>query len=50
MSPTYSAGRREGLRLDSKVMGQAQPCVVTFRGIEYPGEVVVAETVDPAWG
>ena len=27
-----------------------QPWTVTHRGLEYPGEAIVAEMVDPAWG
>ena len=37
------------LRIGSDVLGQAQPWAVVHRGLEYPGEVVVAESVDPEW-
>ena len=39
-----------GLRLDSDVLGQSQPWVVSHRGLEHRGEVIVAESVDPDWG
>jgi hypothetical protein len=50
MSTIYSAGQSGGLRLDSEVLGKTQPWTVVDRGLEYPGEVIVAEAVDPAWG
>ena len=40
----------EQLRFDSEVYGQAQPWVVYHRGLEYKGEVIVAEEVDLTWG
>lgn len=39
-----------GLRFDTQVLGQPQPWTAVDRGLEYPGEVVVAESVDPSWG
>ena len=39
-----------GLILDTDAIGQRQPWVVTHRGLEYPGEVVLAELADPTLG
>jgi hypothetical protein len=47
MAATTNANR--GLRLDDDALGEAQPRVVTHRGLQYPGEVIVAETVNPDW-
>ena len=47
---TYPTRQTGGLRLDPEALGQVQPWVVVDRGLEYPGEVIVAETVDPQWG
>ena len=41
---------KRSLRFDSQVVGKPQPWTVIDRGLELPGEVIVAETVDPAWG
>ena len=38
------------LRFDADVLGKPQDWVITYRGLEYRGKVVVAETVNPAWG
>lgn len=48
MTVSNAGGR--GLRFDSEVLGQPQEWTVIDRGLEYPGEVVVAETVNPEWG
>ena len=50
MSKLYNPGREKRLRVDSEVLGQTQPWVVVHRRLEYPGEVVVAEAVNPEWG
>ena len=47
---TYPTRQTGDLRLDPEALGQVQPWVVVDRGLEYPGEVIVAETVDPRWG
>ena len=47
MAATTNANR--GLRLDDDDLGEAQPWVVTHRGLQYPGEVMVADTVNPDW-
>ncbi len=38
------------LRLDRDALEQVQTWTVTHRGLEYVGEVIVAETVNPDWG
>lgn len=49
--PIPGSGRAKGgLILDTDAIGQRQPWVVTHRGLEYPGEVVLAELTDPALG
>jgi hypothetical protein len=40
----------ENLILDRDAIGRPQPWVVTHRGLEYPGEVVLAGATDPALG
>ena len=50
MSISYTAGEEQILRFDSEILGQRQPWTVSHRGLEYPGEVVVAETVNAEWG
>ncbi len=47
---TYSTEHGAGLRYDREVLGQPQRWSVVHRGLEYPGEVVVAEAVDPDLG
>ena len=47
---SYHAGRAKDLRIDSVALGQTQEWTVVHRGMEYPGEVIVAEKVDPQWG
>ena len=47
MAATTNSNR--GLRLDDDALGETQPRVVTHRGLQYPGEVMVAETVNPDW-
>ena len=44
---TYATEQEAGLRYDPEVLGRRQPWSVVHRGLEYPGEVVVAEVVDP---
>ncbi len=39
-----------GLRFDMEVLGKPQQWTVFHRGIEYPGEVIVSDTVNPDWG
>ena len=41
---------RPALSLDSEAFGEPQPWAVKNRGLEYLGEVIVAEAVDPIWG
>ena len=50
MSTGYATGTERSLRVDSGVLGQVQPWEVVHRGLVYPGEVVVAERVNPDWG
>ena len=50
MSISYTAGEGQGLRFDSEILGQRQPWTVSHSGLEYPGEVIVAETVSAEWG
>ena len=50
MSMAYTAEESRTVRLDSEILGHAQPWMVTHRGLEYPGEVIVAETVNAEWG
>ena len=50
MSSTYTAGGVGHLRLDSQALGQPQRWLVSHRGLEYPGEVLFAESVESAWG
>ena len=38
------------LSFDTDALGQAQTWVLHHRGLEYTGEVIVAESVDLAWG
>ena len=38
------------MSFDLEAVGQHQPWVVHHRGLEYRGEVIIAESVDPAWG
>ena len=40
----------QALRFDMDALGQTQSWVVRHRGLEYKGEVIVAERVDPARG
>jgi hypothetical protein len=42
--------QRGNLILDRDVIGRPQPWVVTHRGLEYPGEVVLAGATDPSLG
>ena len=44
-----ASGQARSLSFDSEALGQSQRWVVHHRGLEYGGEVIVAETVDPAW-
>ena len=46
----YTPIETGGLRFDREVHGQPQPWTVTHRAIEYPGDVIVADTVNPEWG
>ena len=46
----YASGQKTGLRFDRQALGERQQFVVTCRGLEYPGEVVVADAVDPDLG
>lgn len=50
MGVVYSTGLSRGLFLDRDLLGRPLPWVVENRGIEYPGEVILAEAVDPRWG
>ena len=50
MGVVYSTGLSRGLLLDRNLLGRPLPWVVENRGIEYPGEVILAEAVDPRWG
>ena len=50
MSAVYNAAGGRELRLDSLALGEVQPWSIIDRGLEYPGEVIVAETVNPTWG
>ncbi len=38
-----------GLSFDSTSVGVPQPCAVTCRRVEYAGEVIIAETLNPEW-
>ena len=38
------------ISFDAEVTGQPQPWVLHHRGLEYRGEVIVAEALDPDWG
>ena len=44
-----ASGQVGSLSFDSEALGQSQRWVVHHRGLEYSGEVIVAETVNPAW-
>ena len=44
-SPTTPA-----LSFDTEALGQRQAWTVHHRGLEYSGEVIIAEAVDPSWG
>ena len=46
----FDAGGSTSLRLDRQVLGEARPWAVSHRGLEYPGEVIVAEAVNADWG
>ena len=46
----YTPSDTGDLRFDREVYGQPQSWTVTYRRLEYPGEVIVAETVNPEWG
>ena len=48
MEPT--SGRPRSMSFDAEVLGQPQAWVVQHRGLEYPGEVIDADSVDPDWG
>ena len=49
--PNLGPGSAKGdLILDTDAIGQRQPWVVTHRGLEYPGEVVLADHTDPTLG
>ena len=50
MRSPYTAGDTGRIRLDSQALGQPQRWSVNHRGLEYPGEVFFAESVDTAWG
>ena len=50
MNAVYNAAGGRELRLDSLALGEVQPWSIIDRGLEYPGEVIVAETVNPEWG
>ncbi len=45
-----SSGNISGLSLDIEALGQPQTWVVHHRGLEYTGEVIIADAVDPALG
>ena len=38
------------IRFDEQVLGEPQAWTVSHRGLEYRGEVIVAETPDSRWG
>ena len=44
-----ASGRSPGLSFDAAVFGRSQTWTVHHRGLEYRGEVIVAEAVDPDW-
>ena len=48
MQPTSAP--RERLRFDPEALGQPQSWTVQHGGLQHTGEVVVAESVEPAWG
>ena len=50
MSNGTSAGPTRSLRFGSELLGEPQAWTVINCGLEYRGEVVVAETVNPEWG
>ena len=50
MPTSYDAGGGSELRLDGQLLGEVRPWAVSHRGLEYPGEVIVSEKVNPAWG
>ena len=50
LGAVYSSGASSGLLLDRDLLGRPRPWVVENRGLEYSGEVILAETVDPRWG
>ncbi len=42
--------RPQGLIFDTETPGQTQTWTVRHRGLEYIGQVIVTESVDPSWG
>ena len=44
-----ASGRSPGLSFDAEAFGRSQTWTVQHRGLEYRGEVIVAEAVDPDW-
>ena len=45
-----SSGQSNQLSFDAEALGRTQEWVVYDRGLEYTGEVIVSEAVEPAWG
>ena len=49
MSQSVTLIQPRALRFDQEVYGRPQPWTVVTRGLEYPGDVVVAESVNADW-
>ena len=49
-STAYLTEHARSLRFYRGAFGQPQAWSVTHRGFEYPGEVMIAEAVNPEWG
>ena len=45
-----ASGRARSLSFGTEALGEPQTWLVYHRGLEYTGEVIIAETVNPAWG
>ena len=44
------SGYTSSLSFGTEALGELQTWLVQHRGLEYRGEVIVAEAVNPAWG
>ena len=45
-----ASGRARSLSFGTEALGEPQTWLVYHRGLEYTGEVIIAATVNPAWG